>query len=1020
MRLVALSLLAASCAFAADPTPEQLEFFEKKIRPVLAEQCYVCHSADTMAAGDLLLDTREAIRKGGSRGTAVAPGSPESSVLLKAISYADLDLKMPPTGKLTDEQIADFRLWIEMGAPDPRESAAAPPPAAIRSYDFEKERRFWSFQPVRQPEPPAVSRPDWVATPVDAFLLAELEKNGLQPAPQADKRTLIRRVTFDLIGLPPTPKEIDDFLADDAPDAWQRLVERLLASPHYGERWARHWLDLVRFAETNGHEFDNDKLDAWRYRDYVVRVFNQDTPYNRFVAEQIAGDLLPDARLTPDGSRLDSPIGAGFYWLWEVLNSPTDSEKARADQVDNQLDVLGKTFFGMALGCARCHDHKFDPLPTADYYALAGVMHSTHLREQCIDAPDRAAKIRRLRDQAAASEAARPAPAVTGEELLSEAWAETRAYAGGEPSHPLYSLAKLAEASKEPFPKRLAAMQKEMREWAAKADPAHPMWAERVDKVWEDFSSGYGKWDVEGAAFGSAPVKGVADSYPGDSDEFVGILATRKFRIPSPHVHVRMAGTKADRRLKGAAEVRFTLWADDHPSQNHTAPESGRMEWVSIPLVKERGRVGYLQITDRSREGHIQVDKIVFSNSVEPPPIAGPVDPRVLALLDDPSIGSLQGLADAYGRLAAEPANRELAKAFAEPKLVSGVSRPELVIPESAFAMTSMDHDAHNVRIHQRGNHKNLGEEVPRRFLTIIAGEDQQPFSRGSGRLELAEWAASDENPLTARVMANRVWAHHFGAGIVRSPDNFGHTGDPPTHPELLDWLAARFVESGWSVKDLHRQILYTNAYRMDSRATDEVSRTDPQNKLLSHMPVRRLEAEAIRDSVLAVAGTLNPAVGGESVPPHISPFQDGRGKPKSGPLDGDGRRSIYIQARRNFLTPLFLAFDYPQPFATIGRRGVSAVPSQALMLLNNELLHQQAAKWAQREMEVHGTAEARLDDMFIRAFGRAPLDAEQSDIRAFLEQQSKLYEGASPDDPRVWADLAHVLFNSTEFIFVR
>jgi hypothetical protein len=971
-----------------------------------------------MALGELRVDSREAIRKGGSRGSAVAPGSPEGSVLLKAISYADLDLKMPPTGKLSDEQIADFRLWIEMGAPDPRDAAPATQPAAPSAYDFEKEREFWSFRPVRKPQVPAVSRPDGIATPVDAFLLAALEEKGLQPAPEADKRTLIRRVTFDLIGLPPTPAEIEAFLADDTPGAWKTLVERLLASPHYGERWARHWLDLVRFAETNGHEFDNDKLDAWRYRDYVVRVFNQDTPYNRFVAEQIAGDLLPDPRLTPDGSRLDSPIGAGMYWLWEVLNSPTDSEKARADQVDNQLDVLGKTFFGMALGCARCHDHKFDPLPTADYYALAGVMHSTHLRERCIDAPERAAEIRRAREAAVEREATQPVPAVSGAELLSEEWAEYRAYAAGEPSHPLYPLAKLAAESQEPFAQRLEAMREEMREWAAKADPAHPLWTGRGDEVFDDFSDGYRKWDIDGAAFGTEPSAGMADSYPDNTDEFVGILATRKFRIPSPHVHVRMAGTKVDRRLNGPVKVRFTLWADDHPSQRHS-PESERLEWVSIALVKEKGRIGYLQIADRARDGHIAVDKIVFSDSPEPPPIAGPVDQRVLELLDDTSIGSLEDLAGAYARLAADTADAALTRAIAAPKLEEQPA-PRKEIPESAFAMSSMDHDPHNVRVHQRGNHKNLGEEVPRRFLTIVAGEYQQPFSTGSGRLELAEWAASEKSPLTARVMANRIWQHHFGAGIVRSPDNFGHTGDAPTHPELLDWLAASFVESGWSVKTLHRQILYSSAYRMQSRAAADAAQIDPENKLLSHMPVRRLEAEAIRDSVLAVAGTLNLAVGGESVPPHISPYQDGRGKPESGPLDGEGRRSIYVQARRNFLTPLFLAFDYPQPFATIGRRGVSAVPSQALMLLNNELLHHQAAKWVQREMEVHGAAEARLDDMFVRAFGRAPEQSEREDVRAFLEQQARLYDGASTDDPRVWTDLAHVMFNSTEFIFVR
>jgi hypothetical protein len=1019
MRLVPY-LLLASAALASAQTADEVEFFEKRVRPVLADKCYVCHSAETMAAAELRLDTREATRRGGSRGPAVAPGDPAASVLLRAVSYDDLDLKMPPAGKLSGEEIAALRAWIEMGAPDPREERTEAPAAPAPAYDFTQAREFWAFRPPHRHEPPAVRRADWVASPVDAFLLAKLEETGLEPAPAADKRTLIRRAAYDLTGMPPTPEEVAAFLADESPEAWKRLVERLLASPAYGERWGRHWLDLVRFAETNGHEFDNDKLDAWRYRDWVVDAFNRDLPYNRFVAEQIAGDLLADRRLSADDARVEGPVGAGMWWLWEVLNSPTDSEKARADQIDNQIDVLGKAFFGLTLACARCHDHKFDPIPTADYYAIAGVLHSTRLRERSIDSPARAAELRRIRDLAVGFEARRPRPAPAAEQLLSPepAWAEHRAYAATEPSHPLYPLAKLAEGA-GPFAERLRAMRTEMREWAAKSDPAHPLWRERGDIVWEEFSGGYERWNVEGAAFGDAPAADRADSFPGRVEEFVGILATRPFTIPSPHVHVRMSGTPAEKARKELAPVRFTLWADDHPSQNWTPPESGREEWVSIPLVKEKGRSGYLQIVDRARDGHIAVDRIVFSESIEPPPVAGPVRAEVLALLDEPGLDSLEALARAYARLANSTDDRELAEAIAGPLAERRAVRPPESVPESSFALSSMDHDPRDVRIHQRGNHKNLGEEVPRRFLTVIAGEEQPPFARGSGRLELAEWAASERNPLTARVMANRVWKHHFGEGIVRSPDNFGETGDRPTHPELLDDLAARFMESGWSLKELHRLILMSNAYRMDSRASDEARRLDPENKFLSRMPVRRLEAEAVRDAMLVTAGTLDRRVGGPSVPPHISPYQDGRGKPASGPLDGEGRRSLYIQVRRNFLTPLFLAFDYPQPFTTIGRRGVSAVPSQALMLLNNEFVQDQAAKWAQRELEVHADRRARLAAMFERAFGRPPAEDELREVGQFVAEQAALH-GAAEDDPRVWSYVAYVLLNSTEFVFVR
>src|SRR5882724_26157 len=372
-RAAVLAFIAQAVLSAGSPSSEQIEFFEKRVRPVLAEQCFACPGrASASPMGGLRLDTREMLLRGGKRGPAILPGDPDQSLLLKAISYRH-ELKMPPAGKLPEQQIADLAAWIKMGAPEPAVLAPAP------------GDKFWAFQPVRKPAVPAVKHVGWVQSPVDAFVLAKLEASGL-PAPQpVDKRALIRRVTFDLTGLPPTPAEVEAFLADNSPGAFRVLVERLLASPSYGERWARHWLDLVRFAQTNGHEFDNDKLDPWRYRDYVIRAFNQDLPYDQFVREHIAGDLLPGKRRSLDGSILESPLGTTFFWFGEVLNSATDSAKSRADQVDNQIDVMSKTFQGLTVACARCHNHKFDPIPTADYYALAGVMHSTDLRESVID-----------------------------------------------------------------------------------------------------------------------------------------------------------------------------------------------------------------------------------------------------------------------------------------------------------------------------------------------------------------------------------------------------------------------------------------------------------------------------------------------------------------------------------------------------------------------------------------------------------------------------------------------------------
>jgi hypothetical protein len=917
-----LALGSASLCLAQLPS-EQVEFFEKKIRPVLAGSCYGCHNSKMKTPmGGLQVDTRDGLLRGGDSGKAIIPGDPAASRLVQAVSYKH-ELKMPPSGKLTDGQIADLTDWVKMGAPDPRETAAVAPPVISKRYDFTEGRKFWAFQPVKKPAVPGVKGQAWVQSPIDAFLLSKLEEKGLTPAEPAHKRALLRRVTFDLTGLPPTPAEIKAFLSDTSPGAFEKVVDRLLASPHYGERWARHWLDLVRYAETNGHEYDNDKLDPWRYRDYVIRSFNEDVRYDQFVREHIAGDQLATKRLRKDGAAWESPLGTTQFWFNEVLNSATDSEKSRADDVDNQIDVAGKTFLGLTVACARCHDHKFDPIPTADYYALAGVFRSTDLREASLDSPERTAKIadlsRRIRELK------------------------------GETS----------------------------------SKPAGPSRSYRPeDKVFEQFdNTSFGNWVTQGAAFGSGTVNGAADSEGAGSDVFAGTLTSPKFRTGKElYLHVRIGGTKADPTLKERGPLRFTIVADGYKGQ-HIVSDGGPMKWKTLKLTFERERTCYFEIVDRARGGHIVIDEIVFSSLPKPPsesePAPVPKTEISTARLDE-------------------------------------IAKLEAQVPESEFAMVAEDRDCHNARLNIRGNHKNLGEEVPRRFLQVIAGEQQPPITSGSGRLHIANWMASADNPLTARVMVNRIWKHHFGAGIVRSTDNFGKMGEAPTHPELLDYLASRFVEGDWSVKALHRLIVLSSAYQMSSTASDESKKLDPANKLLQHMPVRRLEAEEIRDSILETSGTLDEKMFGPSVAPYISAYQDGRGKPKTGPLDGAGRRSIYIQVRRNFMTPLFVAFDYPTPISAIGSRTVSTVPSQALMMMNNEFVAQQAAKWASRIVDSTADPSARVQQMYVTAFARPAEKDEVASILSFVNSQQSRAESA------VWTDVAHVLFNSAEFLYVQ
>ncbi|MGH9631521.1 MAG: DUF1549 domain-containing protein, partial [Bryobacteraceae bacterium] len=527
-------VLSTLCLPAAEPSAEQLEFFEKRIRPVFVENCYSCHSSKLKTPlGGLRVDSREELLKGGNSGPALVPGNPEESRIAQAVTHQGT-LKMPPNGKLDQQQIQDIATWVKMGAPYPAASDSASNSAG--------EPQFWAFQPVKDPPEPQVTDTAWIESPIDRFILAALESKDLTPAPPAEKRTLLRRATYDLTGLPPSPEEIRDFIEDTSPQAFEKVVDRLLASPHYGERWGRHWLDLVRYAETNGHEFDNDKLDPWKYRDYVIRAFNQDLPYNRFVREHIAGDLLESKRLSSDGAYRESPLGTSFFWFGEVLNSATDSVKSRADEVDNQIDVMSKAFLGLTVACARCHDHKFDPIPTSDYYALAGVLHSTGIREAVLDSPERVREIASLSAE------------------IREINRRIDQIKGAEPA------------------------------------PASAVDYRMEDTVFENFNkSQFGKWTPSGQAFADGPQGGAANSLAAGSERFVGSLTSTQFQMPKLYLHVRISGTKSDPKLKERGNLRFTLVADGYKGQ-HIMPKGGKPEWKTVRMTLERGRMCYFEI----------------------------------------------------------------------------------------------------------------------------------------------------------------------------------------------------------------------------------------------------------------------------------------------------------------------------------------------------------------------------------------------------------------------------------------
>ena len=743
------ALSALLLTHAAEPalSTADRQFFDTKIRPVLTEQCYKCHShtADKVKGG-LMLDSRDALFAGGSSGRVIVPGKPDDSLLIQALRYTDADLRMPPEehgGKLTDQQIADFTEWVRWGAPDPRVPLAL---AGGKSYGG-VGKNHWAFQPVQKTPVPAVKNTAWIQSPVDNFVLARLEADGLAPSPLADKRTLIRRVTFDLTGLPPTEPEIQRFLADDSPAAFAKVVDRLLDSPHYGERWARYWMDVARYSDTKG---DAPKRDdprfphAWTYRDYLIEAFNSDKPFNQFIIEQLAADrLVNDAVAKAKAAKKDPPTDQHILAALGFLTLGNQHDGRRNDIIDDRIDVTTKAFLGLTVSCARCHDHKFDPIPTKDYYSLYGVFANT-----------------------------------------------------AEPRSVMF----------EPTLQTRVLITPELNEYMAKG---HELQA-KAEQLQKDF---------------------------------------QEFR------------------------------------RSRTRDADKRRELIRAEALLQR-EIGNLEMNHPGAPA------------------------RAVALTDVPN-----------------------------PK-----DYPVLL----------------------RGEVQNAGDIVPRRFLEILSADPKKrtAWTKGSGRLELAQAIADPKNPMTARVLVNRIWQEHFGTGFIATPDNLGNMGGTPSHPELLDWLAAKFVADGWSIKQLHRTILLSSTYQQSSDANPAAVAADPGNKLLWHYGLRRFDFEEIYDSLLAISGLLDPTIGGKSV----TPVSDGFGK----------RRALYFLIDRRNPPELLTQFDFPNPDTPTGQRFDTTVPQQALFLMNSPLVVETARKLTHRP-EFAGLArdEERVTSLYLAIFQRPPTEKE-------------------------------------------
>jgi hypothetical protein len=989
---------------------EDLEFFESKVRPLLVQHCAECHSAQAGdPEGGLSFDDRADFFA--AEGVAVA-GKPDESLLVKVVRY-DGDLQMPPDGKLPVAAIQTIEEWVRRGLPWPDDGKpAGSTKSGVEAFDIAKRKaEHWCWHPPRVAAPPAVKNAAWCTSDIDRFVLARLESAGLEPAAEASRETLVRRAAEILTGLPALPADVARVTADPDPHAFDRYVDTLLASPHYGERFARHWLDVTRYGEARGHEFDYIIPNAWQYRDWVVKAFNDDLPYDQFVREQIAGDLVERPRIDAKTGANESVVGTGFWFLGEALHGPVDIAQDEADRMDNCIDTFGKAFLGLALGCARCHDHKFDAISNEDYYALTGMLMSSSYRQvpfqtleanravaRRLDAADGDARRRLLPLVAAAvgldgaslskgMPAADATPPTPGETVIAD-------YTRGEDSTPIIADAAAWGRSAVPAgePLLLPAVEGLPREIRVE-----PLGHARSDAVWSATRS-----------------TGERDTPPlGAVDRAGRVLRTPKVLIKDGVIWHRVRG-----------HVQIFVVVDGHlllqggpiyGSHLTKANTGGTWKWIRQDLRKdltwEGGRVVHVEYA--AIEGAVSVAETVAA--IEQPKRT---DPSLPAMVNG-------RLADAGFDWNAPAAKRAVDEA-----VTCSAARDAILADvklESATAPAILDGNGIDQYVLLKGSAARRGEVSPRRFLEAIDGPSQPAWPQhSSGRRELADRVLDPANPLTTRVIVNRIWHHLFGRGLVPTTDNFGKLGEAAADPlaqSLLDTLAVRFREEGWSIKRLVKEIVTSSTWRMSSSRNTGAAEQDPLNLLLHHYPLRRLEGEAVRDKILAASGRLDRTVGGQSVEVFITPFHDGRGKPASGPLDGAGRRSIYTKIRRNFLPSFLLAFDMPVPFQAMGRRNVTNVPAQSLSLMNDPFVTEQAAVWAKKVLRDETLSpEARIDTMYREAFARGPTAEERAAAVEFLSTQAGNYGVSFAGQPRhesTWADLAHALITTKEFIFV-
>jgi hypothetical protein len=1024
---------------------------------------------------------------------------------------------------LNPDEFALLEGWVLAGA--------VWPVSETRTEDVDSH---WSFQPIRMPKIPAapVDQPD--LAPIDRFIRAELSRKNLRFSPLADRRTLLRRVTYDLTGLPPAAEEIQAYLSDESPDAFAKVVDRLLASPHYGECWGRHWLDVARYAETNGQDTDSCKPHAYRYRDFVIDAFNQDMPFDHFVTCQLAGDLLP--KKEGDWGNTMPEVATMFHWLGELQPQPVDPQLALANEIESQIDAIGKSFLGMTIACARCHDHKFDPISTEDYYALFGMMQSTANEEICLesaqDAQSRAKSIEELtsldreiswltrelqRKRRIVAAQQMPPYLLAAAEWLWEktpdealkhpeeltTFAKSKRLDGdklsrwvaelkgdvGSAAEPFFVFVQAVKGPDREFAGRSQAVFQHVTQWKAPATSSVEQFA---FDGFDDESFEPERWTAIGPAFASGPEPDLtaldqnrcANSF-GGTHRLRGRLTSKPFRLEHRFINFRIAGGG----FKDKTCLQLKFHSPVLPETFDYAKTGGNrhdLHWEFIDLQPFIGRVGIIEIVDdhEGDMGYVAVDDIFFSDELVTHPESQP-NLVYAHLLKRPGVQSAAGLANAYRDLmvtvleewsqkqaasdsAAEeeslseetalPADAdprkeqilrwalsptgllapasltetELAQLDLEPSLRARLidllrrrNEIESQIEAGQFAIVTRDRQPRDAQVQLRGSPATLGARVARGAPAMFGMPEQAASSGSSGRLELAAWITSDQNPLTARVIANRLWHYLFGIGLVDTPNNFGAMGSYPSHPELLDYLSQRVMDSGWSLKTVLRELVTSQTYQQSSAPHKELEQVDPQNRLLARMSVRRLDAEWIRDSILLFSGRLDRRQHGPSVPmyvpAYVSPGSDVPLVP--GPLDGDGRRSIYLEVRRNHEIPFLSTFGLPKPDLSLGTRDHGPTAAQPLTLLNNPLVIAESLRWSERLLAETSEPSERIQRMFEEALSRPATPEEAVEMLKFVQQQSSLLRPDQSDENvitrQAWADACQVLLNSTYFLYL-